>query len=269
MKFRLTSYYQTHEEALKEEERMRKVVNTLATKVDIEKLNSKIYDIKLESMPKLEYREDIKRFREESNSLYSSKTGTEQNIERITSHIPTMTKEIGVLSQQVAEIQKNEHSTKTYMNKMFNSLNNKIDLDYKDEVDKKFKQYCAYSDLKILESRVIPVIDKFKHNIQDFKDEIVQHTKIIERFDELICDKVSKFEFEVTKNRLNDFLLSDEFEHHIRKNELLLKAIHETIEEVKEETIEYKSMISAMIHSSLENVTATLEENIHKIIGDT
>ena len=47
------------------------------------------------------------------------------------------------------------------MNRMFNTLNNKLDMEYKDEINKKFKEYCAYTDLTQLENKVISAIDIF------------------------------------------------------------------------------------------------------------
>lgn len=91
---------------------------------------------------------------------------------------------------------------------------------------------------------------------------------------------MSKFEHNVVKQKLQDFLIYDEFEHFRNKQSENFQSIENVIAEVKEDVsgklfkqvliiIEYKSMISHMIQSQLETVTATLEDNINRIIGDT
>lgn len=91
---------------------------------------------------------------------------------------------------------------------------------------------------------------------------------------------MSKFEHNVVKQKLQDFLIYDEFEHFRNKQSENFQSIENVIAEVKDDVsgtflkrdliiIEYKSMISHMIQSQLETVTATLEDNINRIIGDT
>lgn len=54
----------------------------------------------------------MKRFREESNNLYSGKTGTEKNIEKITSFIPQITKDLAQVIKKADELADSEQKSK-------------------------------------------------------------------------------------------------------------------------------------------------------------
>lgn len=56
--------------------------------------------------------------------------------------------------------------------------------------------------------------------------------RIIERFDELICDKASKFETDTLKHKLNDFLLVDTFEIHQEEALTKIEAIQTQMEDI-------------------------------------
>lgn len=91
---------------------------------------------------------------------------------------------------------------------------------------------------------------------------------IIERFDELICDKASKFETDTLKHKLNDFLLVDTFETHQEDALSKIEHIQAQMNDVRAKMKQYKTTLTESITGSLQNVSSTLEENVTKLLDD-
>ena len=59
-------------------------------------------------------------------------------------------------------------------------------------IKKQLKDFAFKQDLKELETRIVPTVDKARLQIIDFKDTLYKQSQMIRRFDEVICDKASK-----------------------------------------------------------------------------
>lgn len=56
----------------------------------------------------------------------------------------------------------------------------------------KLKEFSLKKELKSLENKIVPPVDQFRVDINNFKAELVDHQQMIRRFDEVICQKASK-----------------------------------------------------------------------------
>ena len=76
----------------------------------------------------------MKRFREESDNLYSSKSGVEKNMEEFSRAIPLISRDIQIIKEKINHFDDSESKNKTYMNRILQVINGKLDVSYKDEV---------------------------------------------------------------------------------------------------------------------------------------
>lgn len=53
------------------------------------------------------------------------------------------------------------------------------------------KDFAYKTDFINLEDRIMPPVNKAKLQITEFKAQLSQHSEMIRRFDEVICEKVS------------------------------------------------------------------------------
>ena len=97
----------------------------------------------------------------------------------------------------------------------------------------KFDNYCSYSHLKDLYNKVIPSIQGFEGNIKEFNLEMEQHKEMIQRFDEVLSSKASKFSIDKIQDEFKNYLhLSDHKQLHERVG-FELGQINSTIDSMK------------------------------------
>ena len=63
------------------------------------------------------------------------------------------------------QIDENEAKSKTYMSRMLQVMNGKLDISFKDEISKKLKEYSSFQDIKELADKVLPPIQEFVTNL--------------------------------------------------------------------------------------------------------
>jgi hypothetical protein len=78
--------------------------------------------------------------------------------------------------------------------------------------------------------------------------------KIIQRFDELICEKASKFELENVKRSLNNYCVYEEFLHSQNNIKETNSSIILDISQIKLRLDEYQDDLTQSITSSLKTV---------------
>ena len=63
-----------------------------------------------------------------------------------------------------------------------------------------FSMYSLLDDLKDLNDRCIPQINKFAERLDAFNDQLATFEQVISRFDEIILDKASKAALQELQN---------------------------------------------------------------------
>lgn len=73
----------------------------------------------------------MKKFREESNQLYSSKTKVVRDLERISNDLPRINSDMQYVKDKIIQMDENDIQNKDYLNKLSLCLGNKLDHTYK------------------------------------------------------------------------------------------------------------------------------------------
>lgn len=93
--------------------------------------------------------------------MYSNKSAMVKDLDNISRTMPKLNMDIQGLKDKMKEIEDEEARNKNYLNKMNKDLNLKLDISYKDEVQRILKEYCAFRDIQNLRNEVHPTLTRF------------------------------------------------------------------------------------------------------------
>jgi hypothetical protein len=69
--------------------------------------------------------------------------------------------------------------------------------------------FVKFEDMTHLKSIIIPKINKFKKQIEEFSKQNSEHVEIIKRFDEILLEKASKFQFQSLEHKFEQLQKED------------------------------------------------------------
>ncbi|CAI2359761.1 unnamed protein product [Moneuplotes crassus] len=266
-KERITNYYLPRAEA-----------EEFATQTTVLRLDDKVHSFKADYLSRKEFSDRMIEFRNQSEKLYCSKSIISQDINRIMTNLPKLDNEIKNLSEKSEKLNTSVLNQKDTLKKINQELSSKLDISYKVEVDENLAKFCKYQHIKDLKTEVNRSISKFKENIQKFKTYITGFAKdiknskeIIQRFDELICDKASKFELK------NSVASIENLSKEIQKIQTTvdedqtseeIQEIYSQLKTLKNEASGFQSSIATKFDSSVESFSLQLEQNMMKFIDE-
>ena len=105
--------------------------------------------------------------------------------------------------------------------------------------------------------KVKPILDDAKHLLNSYRNDNLNIKEIVNRFDEVLLDKASKFSVDLLNERLEQYWLKTDFEH-----------LNSIMWQKTEENKSYIKDVQRIWDQSLSQGQRDMKEEISKVEGD-
>lgn len=97
-------------------------------------------------------------------------------------------------------------------------LNKKEFYEVTQKIWKHFDRFWEFQNLADFEGKINPLVRQWKENVDNWISACLKNESIIKRFDEIMCEKASKFSIDEVRRDIGSYLKIEDLNKHMEAN---------------------------------------------------